>query len=267
MHSEGDAPGHQVRGIAERIASAISLGMLRVGERLPPEAELASQFGIAVATLRKALAQLRAQGVVETRRGRNGGTFVVQAPFPSTETLITALHRISVVQLRDFADEHAAVSGMAARLAAERLHAQQRTRLAELAFRAREAQSVQELALTDNRFHVEIAVLSHSQRLLTAEQRLQAEIGPLLWCKQTSRAQTQQAFSEHLAIIMAIEQCNPAEAQRLSEEHAMGNVRCIVDAKLELRPLEPRHSARERGDSTDASNRAGAKADRERAER
>ena len=83
--------------------------MLRVGERLPPEAELAGQFGIAVATLRKALAQLRAQGVVETRRGRNGGTFIVQAPFPSESTLITVLRRLSVVELRDFADEHAAV--------------------------------------------------------------------------------------------------------------------------------------------------------------
>ena len=237
LHAEGDLPGHQVRGIAERIASAISLGMLRVGERLPPEAELASQFGIAVATLRKALAQLRAQGVVETRRGRNGGTFVVQAPFPSTETLIAALHRIRVVQLRDFADEHAAVAGLAARLAAERVPPESRTRLAELAFRAREARGVQELSLTDSRFHVEVAVLSQSQRLLTSEQRLQSEIGPLLWCDKTSRASAQQSFNDHLALVMAIEQQQPAEAQRLAEEHAMRNVRDIVDAKLELQML------------------------------
>lgn len=208
--------------------------MLRVGERLPPEAELANQFGIAVATLRKALAQLRAQGVVETRRGRNGGTFVVQAPFPSTDTLVLALRRISVVQLRDFADEHGAIAGMAARLAAERIPSEKRTRLAELAFRAREARGVPELSLTDNRFHIEIAVLSQSQRLLTAEQRLQTEIGPLLWCTETSHASSQDAFNEHLALIMAIEQQHPAEAQRLAEEHAMRNVRSIIDAKLEL---------------------------------
>ncbi len=213
--------------------------MLRVGERLPPEAELASQFGIAVATLRKALAQLRAQGVVETRRGRNGGTFVVQAPFPSVETLVAALGRIRVVQLRDFADEHGAIAGMAARLAAERVPSAQRTRLAELAFRAREARGVQELSLADNRFHVEIAVLSQSQRLLTAEQRLQAEIGPLLWCKETSQASPQEAFNEHLALIMAIEQGHPAEAQRIAEEHAMHNVRSIIEAKLRL----PQHHA------------------------
>ncbi|MFC7764959.1 GntR family transcriptional regulator [Leucobacter soli] len=64
-----EVSGQQVGGIAERIASAISLGMLAVGERLPAEIELANQFGVAVATLRKALASLRAQGIVETRRG------------------------------------------------------------------------------------------------------------------------------------------------------------------------------------------------------
>ncbi|MGI8392829.1 FadR/GntR family transcriptional regulator [Leucobacter sp. W1038] len=248
LHAEGEQPGHQVRGIAERISSAISLGMLRVGERLPPEAELASQFGIAVATLRKALAQLRAQGVVETRRGRNGGTFVVQALFPSSDTLISALHRISVVQLRDFADEHGAISGMVARLAAERIPPGKHTRLAELAFRARESRGAQELSLTDNRFHVEIAVLSQSQRLLTAEQRLQTEIGPLLWCTETSHASSQEAFNEHLALIMAIEQQKPSEAQRLAEEHAMRNVRSIIDAKLELpHHTSPRERAPEAG--------------------
>ena len=208
--------------------------MLRVGERLPPEAELAGQFGIAVATLRKALAQLRAQGVVETRRGRNGGTFIVQAPFPSESTLITVLRRLSVVELRDFADEHAAVAGMSARLAAERCPADSRTRLAELAFRAREAEGVHELCLTDSRFHIEISVLSHSQRLLTAEQRLQAEIAPLLWNKKTSQASTQHAFNDHLNIIMAIEQRDPAHAQHLAEAHAVNNVKTIIDAKLAL---------------------------------
>ncbi len=231
---EGDPAGQQVGGIAQRISSAISAGMLSVGERLPPEAELASQFGIAVATLRKALATLRAQGVVETRRGRNGGTFVVQAPFPSAETLRTALRRTSVSALRDFFDEHAAVSGMAASLAAERTAPDQRTRLAELAFRAREARSTHDLSMADSRFHFEVAVLSQSQRLLTAEQRLQSELAPFLWCDEICRASSQHAFTEHLALIMAIEQRRADEAGRLAVEHVRGNMRLIIDGKLAL---------------------------------
>ena len=231
---EGDPSGPQVGGIAQRIAAAISAGMLSVGERLPPEAELASQFGIAVATLRKALATLRAQGVVETRRGRNGGTFVVQAPFPTPEALTAALAATSIVALRDFFDEHAAVSGMAAQLAAERTAPDERTRLAELAFRAREARSARDRSMADSRFHFEVAVLSQSPRLLTAEQRLQSELAPFLWCAEISRASAQAAFSEHLSIIMAIEQRRADDARRLAVEHVWGNMRHIIDGKLAL---------------------------------
>lgn len=229
-----DAPGQQVGGIVERISSAISLGMLAVGERLPAEVELAGQFGVAVATLRKALADLRSQGVVETRRGRNGGTFVVKAPFPSQETLRSALQQTSVSSLRDLADEHAAVSSAAAMLAAERTAPGKPTRLAELVFRARETRGAQDRALADSRFHIEIAVLSHSQRLLTAEQRLQSEIAPLLWSDSLVNLPVQQAFNDHLAIVMAIEQGRADDASKLAQQHVMSNIRSVIDAKLAM---------------------------------
>src|SRR5699024_7954391 len=68
--------------LADQIVSAISLGSISVGERLPAEVELAAEFNVAVATLRKSLALLRDHGIVETRRGRGGGTFIVKVPFP-----------------------------------------------------------------------------------------------------------------------------------------------------------------------------------------
>ncbi|HUH54041.1 MAG TPA: winged helix-turn-helix domain-containing protein, partial [Microbacteriaceae bacterium] len=114
--TQNESAGPQVGSIAERISTAIASGILNVGEKLPPETELAAQFGVAVATLRKALASLRSDGVVETRRGRNGGTFIVKSPFPSADLLYSTIDALAIVTLRDFADEHAAISGMAARL-------------------------------------------------------------------------------------------------------------------------------------------------------
>ncbi len=233
----GGSVSPQISGIAQKIASAISVGMLSVGERLPPEADLAGQFGIAVATLRKALAELRAEGIVETRRGRNGGTFVVQSPFPSPETLTASLIRTSTTALRDFFDEHAAVSGMAAYLAAERTSPDSRTRLAEFAFLAREARTVRDRSLADSRFHFEVAVLSQSQRLLTSEQRLQSELSPFLWCGQICRASAQGAFTEHLDIVMAIEQRAPDRARELAVAHVRGNMKLIIDGKIALNRL------------------------------
>lgn len=55
--------------IAEQIRSAIETGDLRPGDRLPPLAELAEQFGCSRATVREALGTLRGQGLVEFRHG------------------------------------------------------------------------------------------------------------------------------------------------------------------------------------------------------
>ncbi|MFD5599534.1 FadR/GntR family transcriptional regulator [Leucobacter sp. NPDC058333] len=265
MHQSliGDSPntpavsaGPHISGIAQKIATAISVGMLSVGERLPPEADLAGQFGIAVATLRKALAELRAEGIVETRRGRNGGTFVVQAPFPSGDTLSASLMRTSTTALRDFFDEHAAVSGMAAQLAAERTPPEARTRLAEFAFLAREARTVRDRSLADSRFHFEVAVLSQSQRLLTAEQRLQSELSPFLWSDAICRASVQRAFSEHLDIVMAIEQRDARRAQDLAVAHVRGNMRLIIDGKIALnRRAVAGRAGDSAGDSTNEGER------------
>ncbi len=50
--------------VAERLRTAITLGVLAEGELLPPETELAGQFNISPVTLREALTQLREQGLV-----------------------------------------------------------------------------------------------------------------------------------------------------------------------------------------------------------
>ena len=61
----------------ERLAQSIRLGVLVDGDRLPPERELAETFGVSRVTLREAIKALRDAGLVESRRGRGGGTFVV----------------------------------------------------------------------------------------------------------------------------------------------------------------------------------------------
>lgn len=60
--------------IAELLARQIKAGYWRQGERLPTEAELASTLDVAVGTLRKSLALLSEQGVLERIQG--SGTYV-----------------------------------------------------------------------------------------------------------------------------------------------------------------------------------------------
>src|ERR1700758_3468643 len=75
----------------ERLGTAIKLGLLAPGARLPAERELCARMGIARSTLRQALTALSQSGHVFAVRGRRGGTFVADpqppADPPSAEVL------------------------------------------------------------------------------------------------------------------------------------------------------------------------------------
>ncbi len=107
---------------SRRIAEAIGLGLLDVGDRLPAEGELAERFGISPMTLREALAHLRDAGYLETRRGRGGGTFVraVNPQLPARSTRSQHLAELSLGDLRDITDYREALEGGGAALAEHR---------------------------------------------------------------------------------------------------------------------------------------------------
>jgi len=63
-----------------RLGTAIRLGILPSGWRLPAERSLADQLGISRSTLRHALRTLVQSGHLVSLRGRSGGTFVTERP-------------------------------------------------------------------------------------------------------------------------------------------------------------------------------------------
>jgi DNA-binding transcriptional MocR family regulator len=67
--------------IASAMAEAIESGKLAEGQRLPPHRDLATQLGVTVATVTKAIADLARKGLLDTRRG--AGTFVTRGSAPS----------------------------------------------------------------------------------------------------------------------------------------------------------------------------------------
>ena len=62
--------------ITERLESMIVDGSLTAGEKLLPERELAEKFNVSRPSLREAIQNLHAKGLIERKQG--GGTFVTQ---------------------------------------------------------------------------------------------------------------------------------------------------------------------------------------------
>jgi GntR family transcriptional regulator len=61
--------------VADYVAGEIQAGRLRRGSRLPAERDLAEQWGVAYQTIRRAMRELRARGLVASVVGK--GTFIV----------------------------------------------------------------------------------------------------------------------------------------------------------------------------------------------
>lgn len=220
--------------IVDRISKAIALGLLKVGERLPPETTLSEMFGVAPSTLREALAELRDQQIVSTRRGRNGGTFVVKQPYTSADAIKKWFRETSIAEIRDLGDEHAAIAVATVRLACERAESHEVGRLPELARALVMSEKPELRARADSRFHIELAVLAQSPRLMNAEIRLQAETVQALWAGVSLIRDPEKVAAEHLALARAIADDVPEEAQRLILEHIRHDVHHLVDAKLSL---------------------------------
>jgi GntR family transcriptional regulator, transcriptional repressor for pyruvate dehydrogenase complex len=220
--------------VSRRLTEAIHLGLLEPGQQLPSESTLAGQLGVSIVTLRDALAGMREQGLVETRRGRRGGTFVCGPSAVSIGRLRARLRDMSMIGLRDLGDEWSAVAGTTARLAAARSANDQVIRMREFAERVAAARTVGDRARAHSRFFIELALASQSERLTRAEVRLQTEIGELVWIP-TKHAIDPATASTTLRAIADGVQCEDATVTReLAELHVRGLCRWLMDARLEL---------------------------------
>jgi GntR family transcriptional regulator len=67
--------------VAEHIEARIQAGELQPGQKMPPERDLATEYGVAYNTVRKSMELLRERGLIVTMHGR--GTYVAERPASS----------------------------------------------------------------------------------------------------------------------------------------------------------------------------------------
>ena len=215
--------------VARRLGGAIALGLFGDGEQLPSEQELATSLGVSTVTLRDALAELRDKGLVVTRRGRGGGSFVRTAP-EGLHRLAAERHaELSVTDLRELGDVHAAVAGTAARLAADRASATEIERLRDLAKRMRDAEDEPSLRRLDGRFFIELAAAAQSVRLTLQEIDLQSELSLLPWPWPAGSATAQETSRGREAVVAALRDRRADRARRLVEQQLADQTRRWVD--------------------------------------
>ncbi len=221
--------------VHEALGHAIRSGRLAAGMRLPSEAALASLFRVSRPVVREALARLRQEGLVQSRRG--SGSYVCAAsdlPEDAADTPTGAdLGRIlHGVELRLVIEPEAAY------LAALRRTPADLERMASTVEAFDRATRLGEPTHThDYGFHEAIAIATANPRLLEAVRALEYDVSHAVrvwrhWGRMKPGMRMQDAVDEHRAVLECVRVQDAEAARRAMRSH-------IEKARVRMMELDP----------------------------
>lgn len=155
-------------GVVEQFKDMINRGELLLGDRLPPERDLAKLFGVSRPTLRAGIRSLTAVGILQSRQG--AGTFVAESEeSPTLDSsplrMMAALHGFTSDEMFE---ARLALEMYIAGLAAKRATSEQITLMSEeIAGMYASLDEPDRYLIHDMRFHQTVAAASNN-RILTA---------------------------------------------------------------------------------------------------
>lgn len=214
----------RVDEITDRLVTALAIGEYLPGARLPVERDLAASLGVGRMTVRAALARLVERGLLETRRGRGGGSYVVdQWPESSTDAVRRTLS-VRLAELRDRCDAICRLHGAICRAAAEARTSADVAHLREALQGYRTATSGLAAQQADSKLHLVIMDTAHNavlkQVLVDLETSISIGAPAHLWGEpSTMRAMELRSLHEHEELIDAIADGDADRADALARAH------------------------------------------------
>jgi GntR family transcriptional repressor for pyruvate dehydrogenase complex len=205
--------------VTERLASLISEGHIRPGERLPSEQDLMAQLQVGRSSIREAIRGLALIGMVEARQKR--GTIVL-APAPDAVRRSPA-RPLAHWALKDLFAVRAALEGLAAESAAEFATPAELSAIAGHAATIEERIAQGRSYFNENRaFHLGIAEASHNAVLVNC---LSIVIGGLRDVRESMHLMQDgtpsRDIAEHRQIVAALRARAPTKARKLMVAHLL----------------------------------------------
>ena len=161
------APERVSAAVIRQVEELILQGVLRPGQRLPAERELAGALDVSRPTLREALAELERRGLVVARRG--AGVFVAEVLGSAFAPPLIELFATHEAALYDYLAFRKDLEGLAAERAATQATDTDRAAIAA-AFARMEAahgrRSAEEEARRDADFHMAVVEAAHNVVML-----------------------------------------------------------------------------------------------------
>jgi GntR family transcriptional repressor for pyruvate dehydrogenase complex len=219
------ASASRIDELTDRLVTAIAIGEYLPGAKLPSERDLAASLRVGRMTVRAAIARLVDRGLLETQRGRGGGSFVTEQWSATSSASVQRTLSAKWSSLRDTCEAVSRLHGTISRAAAENRDDDDVERLRSRLADFRAADSGRESQRADELLHLAIFAASHSDTLTAVLQELESAVSIVapahLWgAPEGMREMEARALADHERLVDAICEKRADDASRIARDHA-----------------------------------------------
>lgn len=209
--------------VEQQIREAILSGQFVQGDKLPPETQLAEQFGVSRPTVREALGALVSTGLIRKTPGVAGGSFVNVVTTESlSQTLgesMDTILRLGALDIAEITVVRRVLEVPASRMAAQNRTLQHVERMQAIVEQQRTTTiDDPEIPAYDLAFHTTVADASGNRLLGAFVGALHSATYPATYLEVTPEV-ARKTVKQHIAITAAIEAGNANGAGKAMEEH------------------------------------------------
>lgn len=214
---------------AEELRRLILLRVVNPGDRLPSEVELAEALDVSHVTIRAALRELEAEGLLEIRRGRLGGAYITGVPPLGKQSIRVDQLQGSVDSLRHALEFRRLLEPEAAAAAAVRATAAERRGIRRAHERVAEREHADDSAFmaADTAFHLAVAGAGGNPLVCEAIEGALAKLAPALQALPESGQWHNRSTVEHAAVLERLLDRDPEGAREAMVEHIAGTEHAV----------------------------------------
>ena len=207
--------------VVKQVQEAIFSGELGPGDRLPPERELAEQFGLSRMSVRDALRTLESSGLLEIRVGSNGGAFIREPNFDPFRETLSSMLRTKKASILELVETRKIIETAIVELAAQRATAEDLAAMREAIEAATRALESGDLNYGPHsvKFHSALAQGAKNHVLTLTVSSFRAFFADVLAKLLPTEDMAKRAIEDHSQLYKAIESQNAELARRLMSDH------------------------------------------------
>jgi len=208
--------------VSEAVKTLIFKGILKSGDRLPSEVELARQFNVGRQTVREALRILELSGFLAIHRGTSGGPVVSNTISDAINSLFLDAIRMKTITIDDLTVARLEVERIVLKHAINNADDSDIERLQENILKAKRKVESNLQAFSENvQFHRLLANASKNQVLVLVVESIMAVVADFISRLEPDLEKSKQVVKSHEDILNAIIRGESDEAVTLLEKHLL----------------------------------------------